>query len=1847
MSKLLKVVRRRYISIFSTFLSLTLVFVLVFILIDNKTKASAISTISGEEFYTSKLDKATININSPSDGDKLALYTKSGNKYVYSGKEYGIKAGANYVAIDIDLSLDKTQLLNMAIIPSGKEIEDLSGLTSEQLEKKGITMETVKVSYDNIPPDKPAITKSNNSSDWINSSINIKISGQDNAGGSGIYKYQWKTNEPKSDWQDYDDKNSPKVSKNIIFYARAIDKAGLYTDNSIEVKNIDLDKPIISEDTITKDDISWNSKWIKKGESFTVKFKVNDAISGLKSDSIKVNAGGVILNATAPLKADDYYTAKFTVGTDKGQVNLDEGDQIKYSISASDLAGNLTYKEDTSDFKCDITAPKIVSSQLTTYDSTGAVRSKTKNISNNDVIKVSLKLDEKGVGLFGESIKATVNGVTKTAVASGNYYEASFIVGKDLILSKESPALAYNAQCEDLAGNQAITDIQNTSIIFDNEAPVFSDLSIVKDDKSKTDSWIKDEEAFTVQFKLQDVSGIDDNSITVVCGDVITVATPVDGGAKGYYSAKFTVGNDKNKVKVDQGNSFKIDISYKDNLGNEGKQSQATSFKYDSTNPICSDVTVEKGNKSKTTDWVTNGDTFTVKFKVDDGIGSGVDTSSLKVNCNGVEAIATPSKEKEGYYFASFTVGKGQGQVATDEDKTFSYNISFSDVVGNSSTYKETTGFKYNYSPPSFSDLSIIKDDLSRTGDWIKNGDTFTVKFKLDDNGLSPIDSNNVKITIGKVQLNAKQLEGKDIGYYTASFTVGSEDNQVSVDENDKFSYLITYNDIVGNSDKKEGESSFRYDNSSPVCNDFSISKEDAGKTDSWVKNGDKIKVRFKLDDKGLSGVKDDSVKVTVNGVEKIAEPSKDEDKGYYYSEFVVGNDKDNITAKEDSAFQYQVSYSDVVGNSTSNTGETSFRYDTTAPKLTDMSITKDDTSKTTSWVKNNDTFTVKFKLDDNKLSGVDNDSVKVTFSGISKKADPLTGQDLGYYTAQFTVGKDAGDVSAEDNNTFAYKIEYSDIVGNSADDSGLSPFKYDEIAPKYNNLTVNKTSGATMDKPSLNVVRNGDKVRVNFKLDDFGGSGINDSTVKIKLVNNDEVLAKKDDSGYFYEFQVGKDYLGKENDTIKIEYIRFSDIVGNETTCSISNEPSFTSQISYYAPINDGFTLTQFSSNNENKNIKQPTLAKVGNTLTLSFKTTHPVIITDMLFEGKAAKSINSQDGMNWIAVYDVGGFSKDRSNISFTFTITDLAGNDKVAKTEVDAPNSIEYYAPIVVTDLKIITDNKNDGTKYAKDGDNISITFKTNHETTVSNTKVVNKVIGSENIKASKDKDIAEAWLINYNIKNGDINDLEDLSFSFDVDDKAGNTTVSKKSTDTDVANQIKYFKPITAVTSIKSDEAETTYAKNGTEVVADIQANHNVKASSANIFSRPGEVLGNDSMKLSVQYKIPENEGSLPEGNVPLSVAITDLAGNDLNINETNDPAKTKVIYDRTKPELFVKPNFSGFTNKGVQYDFVYNDKNLSASGVSLDINGSEQINDEDRKAISGAQSYTKSIKLDKEGEYDIKPEAMDLAENKYEDNSNINIVIDKTNPKVTTTKINQKKPMTFKKGLILSKLFNIEEEYVQDIICRVTDKNGSQDWDVDDPIETEGRKTIYLLVTDKAGNSSQALTYDIYIDGTAPKVKVEEDNSKRLLGIGSNEPIISKAQLNISLEKLEIGNEEPDKFTKLQLVDSNGNVVKDLLKYGAQSNGVYTLDVKDYGDYKLIAEATDNALSYKDNDNGNKTGTLKYNFTIKEKSIVSKYYDNKTLIYSSISGAGILLIVSIIFLYIRYSKKAVNSKKAEM
>lgn len=659
-------------------------------------------------------------------------------------------------------------------------------------------------------------------------------------------------------------------------------------------------------------------------------------------------------------------------------------------------------------------------------------------------------------------------------------------------------------------------------------------------------------------------------------------------------------------------------------------------------------------------------------------------------------------------------------------------------------------------------------------------------------------------------------------------------------------------------------------------------------------------------------------------------------------------------------------------------------------------------------------------------------------------------------------------------------------------------------------------------------------------------------------------------------------------DNTVLTTNIVYSDEHGN--TGNISNV-DYESLI-YYAPI----TIRDLSFLSSNK---MESAAKNGDTLTLAFQASHPVsIVSGFIEDNSTAIPFTSDDGMNWLASYKVKGNIPDLSNIHFHFVIGDNAKNDEIVRSFENLP-AITYYAPLKVSEVRLFSDNARNPSRYLKNEDTANVAIITNHGSTI-----VGQINGN-NAEVTGD---GSNWVAASTISAGEMSDLSFLNFAFEVNDIAGNEPI--QISNKDIQNTLQYFAPLSVQSSSlsSSNVKNSNYAKDGDILTASYGLNHGCSFSESSIHGQTSSNSGSETTTLTAA--VTAAGGS--QGTISYNASFDDVAGNMLSVNNMSN-----ITFDSIAPHVSLAPIFEGFTNQSLNITASYSDANLDPSDVKFGENGTDRLGPGE---VTG-DSFSKTISLSNDGEYVLSASASDKAGNTA-NTATGKVIIDKTNPRITAFNIKLDQAQAFKSGFVIADYFKIDDQYLRDIQCTLTNRSASglsQAWNIDAPIWTDSLYSMSLSATDMATNISNTIRCDFYIDATPPKPIVKDTESGRVLQKEKINTLGKTAKIDVELDKIWVGSEKPDHITRLEVIDKDGNKLN---KWDyATPQQETTIDLKDYGVYTLVIEAED--------DVGNETERLTYQLELRDGGLVIA--GREGIMSNKVISPWILIAGGIVFL----------------
>lgn len=152
---------------------------------------------------------------------------------------------------------------------------------------------TKSINITNIDKTAPDASMSADKTSWTNGDVTVRVSASDNASGLSSSAYSFND-------KGYSSANSFTVSANGTVKVSVKDNAGNVTTKSINVTNIDKNKPTVSG---KKDSEGWTNKNVQ------VTFTAGDSESGIAADGFSINGGAYSSQNTCTMEANGTVTA--------------------------------------------------------------------------------------------------------------------------------------------------------------------------------------------------------------------------------------------------------------------------------------------------------------------------------------------------------------------------------------------------------------------------------------------------------------------------------------------------------------------------------------------------------------------------------------------------------------------------------------------------------------------------------------------------------------------------------------------------------------------------------------------------------------------------------------------------------------------------------------------------------------------------------------------------------------------------------------------------------------------------------------------------------------------------------------------------------------------------------------------------------------------------------------------------------------------------------------------------------------------------------------------------------------------------------------------------------------------------------------------------------------------------------------------------------------------------------------------------------------------------------------------------------------------------------------------------
>lgn len=576
----------------------------------------------------------------------------------------------------------------------------------------------------------------------------------------------------------------------------------------------------------------------------------------------------------------------------------------------------------------------------------------------------------------------------------------------------------------------------------------------------------------------------------------------------------------------------------------------------------------------------------------------------------------------------------------------------------------------------------------------------------------------------------------------------------------------------------------------------------------------------------------------------------------------------------------FVIDFTDFVGNAgdsvTSTTNSSSVTFDKTDPSFSGITISSSNANPNLAKV--GDTITVDF---------TSSETIQTPVVGIAFQFATVINLGGNNWRATYTM------TSSDTEGTMQYTINVTDLAGNTPITvPGLTGITFDKSAPTITSQAL------TSSNSNPNYAKTGDTVTLTFT----SSESIQTPVVTIAGHSVSATNTSGNDWTATYNM-ASSDTEGLISYTI--DYI---DLSGNTGTTVNTNSTII------FDLTNPTLTSTNVTSSNTN-----PSYAKAGDTITLTFTSSEAIQTPSVTIAGHSVIATNTS-GNTWTATY-IMATADTEGLIAYTITFTDTAGNAGAAVNT----NSAISFDKTIPTLLTITTTTTNANSSYAKIGDTITVAFIESepiqtpsvtiagHNVTVSNQLGITWV--AEYTLTAQDTEGPIAYTIAYQDAAGNAGTIVNTNSTITFDKTAPSASFTTPSANTNVSGIV----TITTNTADANGISSVTFSYKRNDGVDTF---HDITGTS---WDTNALALDNYTLRLTVT----DNAGNTTVVDQTVGVATvissqtiqTNTAASDsITITwTTDDPTSSRVVYDVfPHPILGFSPNY-GYTNSSTIQD----------------------------------------------------------------------------------------------------------------------------------------------------------------------------------------------------------------------------------------------------------------------------------------------------------------------------------------
>ena len=1043
----------------------------------------------------------------------------------------------------------------------------------------------------------------------------------------------------------------------------------------------------------------------------------------------------------------DYYGNLYVADFGNSEVKLIQviPDQLSFTIEIEDEAGNFVFVDQTSDnsnITIDLEAPEILSSVLLS-DNPNTVGQLSQLAKENDNISLTVVSSEALQSMTLSNVSGTQ---LPTNLQSNDNLTWS---ATHTVVQGDNGSLGYRIDFVDLAGNSGSSldnfTSDNSSIVIDTTAPLLNNISLVT--SNDNDSLAKYGDNLTLTFSGDETL---QTPVVVIAGETIPSSrlTNLSGStwqavyevqsvdnSTGNYSISFLdlAGNQGNQVSgptypitIDTeapflemvsiysdnldnqtarlndlvtlkfrssesiqrpevflhgdnvsvvttdgvnwradysvtGSSYQgqasLDIYFEDHAGNAGTRINETtdnsSVEIDTVIPQISHVSITSTNTNP--NWAKYGDNVTVTFQTSEAVLEIYDNISV----SGLSGITTTGNDNK-------TQWSVNGPVESNASGNVTFSLSMQDAAGNQSpliTIADNGSVEIDTQKPSLDNITLVSSN-HHDASFAKDGDNLTLRFNV--LGSEVIQTPTVLVE------GLERPATESGGYWEAVYSVGPNDNG-SAD------FLIAFKDRAGNlGDNVSGPSSqnqITLDNDDPYLTEVII-ESDNDNSSSLARVGDNLTLTF---------TSNESLQVPFVNLGGSIRQATSVSGSLSDWEVVVGV-TDNMTSMQDVSIS--VSVMDLAGNSIANVtsaDNTSVLIDRDVPEIISASVIS--SNPNSGFAKAGDNLTLSFTTSE----VVRNPLEYLNIQGVGP-IDLSTSDNGTNWIATAQVLDNA-------IGTPSLSLEVLDQAGNRGSPyiDNFSHITLDTSSPVLTGLSF--VSSNLPDNSSI-YAKAQDNLTLSFQFQE----PIQTPFVSIAGDNQSLQLTHNSDNTSWvavYTVQPGDNGSA----TFRIDY---QDLAGNYGT-PVDPQSHTSIPGSVVSVMMDTQSPTLSSLNISSNNIYDPSLAKLGDNLTLSFVSDEALMIPTGELAGRLGlNAVDNSSATDWYFTTEVLPATPE-DNVSFRFDISDLAGNVVTGFNSTLNNSSVRVdKTPPLVSGITLVSTNDNGS--WAKAGDNLTLEFIT---------------------------------------------------------------------------------------------------------------------------------------------------------------------------------------------------------------------------------------------------------------------------------------------------------------------------------------------------------------------------------------------------------------------------------------------------------------------------------------------------------------------------------------------------------